>query len=52
VICLAADFSAVGQFFDDFSEVTDDMVVTARSRAARGMTSAQTSAMEPFIPGT
>jgi predicted phosphoribosyltransferase len=37
VICLAtpADFYAVGQFFDDFSEVTDDMVVTALSRAAR-----------------
>jgi predicted phosphoribosyltransferase len=37
VICLnaPADFYAVGQFFDDFSEVTDDMVVTALSRAAR-----------------
>jgi predicted phosphoribosyltransferase len=37
VVCLAtpADFYAVGQFFDDFSEVTDDMVVTALSRAAR-----------------
>ena len=37
VICLAApvDFYAVGQFFDDFSEVTDDMVVTALSRPAR-----------------
>jgi predicted phosphoribosyltransferase len=37
VICLATptDFYAVGQFFDDFSEVTDDMVVTALSRAAR-----------------
>jgi predicted phosphoribosyltransferase len=37
VVCLQApiDFYAVGQFFDDFSEVTDDMVVTALSRAAR-----------------
>jgi len=37
VICLAApaDFYAVGQLFDDFSEVTDDMVVTALSRPAR-----------------
>jgi predicted phosphoribosyltransferase len=37
VICLnaPADFYAVGQFFDDFSEVTDDMVVTALSRVAR-----------------
>jgi predicted phosphoribosyltransferase len=37
VICLQApaDFYAVGQFFDDFSEVTDEMVVTALSRAAR-----------------
>ena len=37
VICLAApaDFYAVGQFFDDFSEVTDDMVVAALSRPAR-----------------
>jgi predicted phosphoribosyltransferase len=26
---------AVGQFFEDFSEVTDDMVVTALSGAAR-----------------
>ncbi len=36
-VCLAApvDFYAVGQFFDDFSEVTDDMVVTALSRPAR-----------------
>jgi predicted phosphoribosyltransferase len=31
VICLytSEDFFAVGQFFDDFSEVTDDMVVAA-----------------------
>jgi putative phosphoribosyl transferase len=37
VVCLyaPADFYAVGQFFDDFSEVTDEMVVTALSRAAR-----------------
>jgi predicted phosphoribosyltransferase len=36
-VCLAAtvDFFAVGQFFDDFSEVTDHMVVTALSRPAR-----------------
>jgi hypothetical protein len=26
------DFFAVGQFFDDFAEVTDDMVVAALSR--------------------
>ena len=34
VICLyaPADFYAVGQFFEDFSEVTDEMVVTALSR--------------------
>jgi predicted phosphoribosyltransferase len=37
VVCLyaPADFYAVGQFFVDFSEVTDDMVVTALSRPAR-----------------
>ena len=37
VVCLyaPADFYAVGQFFEDFSEVTDDMVVTALSRPAR-----------------
>jgi len=37
VVCLHApvDFYAVGQFFEDFSEVTDDMVVTALSRTAR-----------------
>jgi predicted phosphoribosyltransferase len=37
VVCLQApaDFAAVGQYFEDFSEVTDDMVVTALSRAAR-----------------
>ena len=34
VVCLYAteDFYAVGQFFDDFSEVTDDMVVAALAR--------------------
>jgi predicted phosphoribosyltransferase len=34
VVCLYAseDFYAVGQFFDDFSEVTDDMVVGALTR--------------------
>ena len=37
VVCLAAprDFSAVGQFFEDFSEVTDEMVVAALAGAAR-----------------
>jgi predicted phosphoribosyltransferase len=37
VVCLYAppEFYAVGQFFEDFSEVTDDMVVAALSRAAR-----------------
>jgi predicted phosphoribosyltransferase len=37
VVCLHApeEFYAVGQFFEDFSEVTDDMVVRALSRAAR-----------------
>jgi predicted phosphoribosyltransferase len=36
-VCLSApvDFYAVGQFFEDFSEVTDDMVVTALTRPAR-----------------
>jgi predicted phosphoribosyltransferase len=35
VVCLhvTEDFYAVGQFFDDFSEVTDDMVVTALTRS-------------------
>jgi predicted phosphoribosyltransferase len=34
VVCLYApeDFHAVGQFFDDFSEVTDDMVVATLVR--------------------
>ena len=37
VVCLyaPADFYAVGQFFENFSEVTDDMLVTALSRPAR-----------------
>jgi predicted phosphoribosyltransferase len=36
LVCLYApdDFYAVGQFFDDFSEVTDEMVVAALSREA------------------
>jgi predicted phosphoribosyltransferase len=34
VVCLSspAEFYAVGQFYEDFSEVTDEMVVTALSR--------------------
>jgi hypothetical protein len=38
VVCLYAptDFYAVGQFFDDFSEVTDEMVVTALSAGRNG----------------
>ena len=37
VVCLyaPASFYAVGQFFNDFSEVTDEMVVSALSRAVR-----------------
>ena len=37
VLCLQApeNFYAVGQFFDNFSEVTDDMVVAALSRPGR-----------------
>ena len=37
LVCLYApvDFYAVGQFFENFSEVTDDMVVTALTRPAR-----------------
>jgi predicted phosphoribosyltransferase len=37
VVCLYApeDFFAVGQFFDDFSEVTDDMVVAALAQVPR-----------------
>ena len=39
VVCLhsPADFYAVGQFFEDFSEVTDEMVVAALS-TKKGMT--------------
>jgi predicted phosphoribosyltransferase len=39
IVCLCApeDFFAVGQFFDDFAEVTDDMVVAALSRPQRAM---------------
>lgn len=37
VVCLFStdDFYAVGQFFDDFSEVTDEMVVAALARPAK-----------------
>jgi predicted phosphoribosyltransferase len=37
MVCLVtpADFYAVGQFFDSFSEVTDEMVMTALSHPAR-----------------
>ena len=40
VVCLQSpdEFYAVGQFFEDFSEVTDDMVVAALSGAARPVT--------------
>jgi len=36
VVCLEtpADFLSVGQFFEDFSEVTDDMVIAALARQA------------------
>jgi len=39
VACLLTpdDFSAVGQFFEDFSEVTDDMVVAALARSRVAM---------------
>jgi predicted phosphoribosyltransferase len=39
VVCLYApdDFSAVGQFFEDFSEVSDEMVVSALSRREPGV---------------
>ena len=39
VVCLHApdDFYAVGQFFEDFSEVTDDMVVAALARLPRSV---------------
>ncbi len=37
VVCLYStdEFYAVGQFFEDFSEVTDDMVMTALARASK-----------------
>jgi putative phosphoribosyl transferase len=40
VVCLYSTdaFMAVGQFFDDFSEVTDEMVVAALKRAPKPMT--------------
>jgi putative phosphoribosyl transferase len=40
VVCLESpeDFYAVGQFFEDFSEVTDDMVVAALAAAAKPVT--------------
>ena len=46
LVCLStpADFYAVGQFFDDFSEVTDDMVVAALSRGQVVRTSAWNAA--------
>jgi predicted phosphoribosyltransferase len=50
VVCLYAteDFYAVGQFFDDFSEVTDDMVVAALARPRRAQTPEDASrAMSP-----
>jgi predicted phosphoribosyltransferase len=39
VVCLHApqNFFAVGQFFDDFAEVTDDMVVAALARPSNAM---------------
>jgi predicted phosphoribosyltransferase len=38
VVCLHTpeDFYAVGEFYDDFSEVTDEMVVAALSRPLSG----------------
>jgi len=44
VVCLHAadDFYAVGQFFDDFSEVTDEMVVAALARHSRSAASQPT----------
>lgn len=48
VVCLhaPADFMAVGQFFDDFSEVTDERVVAALSRGARGVSGRELVAQE------
>ena len=42
VVCLHApdEFYAVGQFFEDFSEVTDEMVVDALARARAGRAAA------------
>jgi predicted phosphoribosyltransferase len=42
VVCLHApdEFYAVGQFFEDFSEVTDEMVVEALARARAGRAAA------------
>lgn len=39
VVCLRApeDFYAVGQFFDDFGEVTDDIAVAALARPTVAM---------------
>jgi predicted phosphoribosyltransferase len=41
VVCLHSpeSFQAVGQFFEDFSEVTDEMVVTALARESKPLTS-------------
>jgi putative phosphoribosyl transferase len=43
VVCLYSTdaFSAVGEFFDDFSEVTDDMVVEALQRAPKPLAARQ-----------
>ena len=45
LVCLStpADFYAVGQFFDDFSEVTDEMVVAALSARHGGRVTASQS---------
>jgi len=39
MVCLnvPADFYAVGQFFDDFSQVTDDEVVAILKQGAEGV---------------
>jgi putative phosphoribosyl transferase len=46
VVCLhaPASFYAVGQFFEDFSEVTDDMVAAALARDPRTVTPERTGA--------
>ena len=51
VVCLYApdDFYAVGQFFGDFSEVTDDMVVAALARSQVAM--AHPTARHDGAPG-